>query len=374
MADFYSKSLVLWKEGTAGALPSPVAKGYSFKALAFSLAETQSKETNPLLGNGGYAPSTDHGVSSFAGNIETKFSAALAPILVNHTIGTYTSVADFSADAWASTTAYLAGHVVNVSTTHSLVCKVAGTSGATVPTLTGLADGSTVTDGTVVWYVRVGKLQLYTGAFGSCLQTLGIQSKIETGCGTPETFTERYGGVFFNSLELSKADGGIIFKANTPVVAMNRIDSANASYADATITTTVDLADRAFGFDDFSVTFGGSSLAQTRSFKLTVNRNTTLANSINPGEKIANTPIPTMSGDLEVKFTNAAYAEFYANPSKQVVVTMANNLGDLVEITFPTVEMMRPTPKLATNEPVYMTVPLNATGNVTYRVVSTTAY
>ena len=361
--NFFSKKILIWKETEKGVTPATISKAYSTKVLSYSLAETQKTEKNPLLGNGGQASGTDFGTSDYAGNIDCKYTGGIMPILLNHIIGKATKT-DANGGAWGSATVYAVGDIVaHSNTTNDLVCFTAGTSDTSEPDVSSSNDGDKVTDGTVVWVVRP-KLYSYTGSSQQCLETVGIEHQIQTGCEvTPVNFKERFTGVFFNSLELKKASGDIVYKYSLPAVAMGKIDSEQDDYTDLTITSEESIVDNAFGFDDLTITVGGSEVSNASNLMLTVNRNTTLVDGIKKGEKIDNTPIMEVSGDMRVKFTIEQYTEAYDNSSKAVVMTFAKTNGDKFVVTLPSVELLRSPLSYSTDEPIYLTIPLNAKGD-----------
>jgi hypothetical protein len=378
MADFFSKKIVLWREATKGVTPGTIAKAYRVTALNISLAETQKTETNPTLGNGGQASRTDYGASDFAGNLECKYTAGIMPILATHIIGTPVKT-DAASGIWKASTVYTAGNIVNsVDGTKSLVCKVGGTTGTTEPVYAGLVDGATITDGTVVWVYRNKPLKKYVGSLSPCLETVGVESWVETGCATvTETFKERFTGVFFNSMEFSKSGGAVIHKYSIPAVAMGRVDSADTAWVEATITSEEQIVDRAFGYDDLKVLIGGVEPVAANAFRMTINRNTALEMGVAIDERIDNTPIVTVDGEVTLKFTPAQYSNVYNNPEKEVVLSFTSVNGDKGMFRFPAVENLRSPLTYATDRPIYLTSKLNAVGDsavktVTYEVISTT--
>lgn len=376
--NFFSKKLLVWREATKGTTPATISKAYSITALSYNLVETQKTETNPALGNGGQSSATDFGMSDYAGNIECKYTGGIMPILTTHVIGAATTKANAVATIWTATTVVTAGTIVNsVAGTASLVCKTGGTTGATQPTYTGKVDGDLITDGTVTWIYRSAVLKRYQGSLTPCLETLGIEMQSETGCGTVSTFKERYMGVFLNSLELAKSGGNVTYKYSIPAVAMDRTASNVTGFTALTITNELAIADNSFGYDDATITIGGTEAVNANSFRITINRNTTLEPGVKVGERIDNTPIAVIDGELKLKFTKEQYAEVYDNPSKAVVVTLSKVNGDKAVFTFQAVENMRSPLEYTTDKPIYMTVKLNAKGSATtpscsYEVVSTT--
>lgn len=378
MADFFSKKILLWREATKGVTPGTIAKAYRVTALNFSLAETQKTETNPTLGNGGQASRTDYGASDFAGNVECKYTGGIMPILATHIIGTPVKT-DAATATWALSTVTVAGNMVkSVAGTTTLVCKTGGTTGLTEPSYVGKVDGDTITDGTVVWVYRTVVLKKYVGSLTPCLETMGVESWVETSCGgAPETFKERYTGVFFNSMEFAKSGGNVIHKYSIPAVAMGRVDSANALWAEAVITSEVTIVDKAFGYDDLKVTIGGVEPTAANAFRMTINRNTALEMGVAVGERIDNTPIVTVDGELTLKFTVAQYTALYNNPEKAVVLTFSSVNGDKGIFTFAAVENLRSPLTYSTDKPIYLTTKLNAVGDsttatVSYEVISPT--
>lgn len=378
--NFFSKKLTLWREATKGVTPTTIAKAYNVTALSFSLTETQKTENSPALGNGGQGTATDFGASDYAGNVECKYTGGIMPILVTHTIGSATKT-NAATGTWALNTVTAAGNMVNtVAGTATLVCKVAGTTGATEPSYVGKVDGDLITDGTVTWVYRSVVLKKYIGSLTPCLETLGMQMESQTGCeAVPVVFSERYKGIFFNSLEIAKSGGNVVYKYSIPAVAMGRSDSSQGvtAHPALTITSEQTIVDNAYGYDDVTVTVGGVEPVNAVAFRITINRNTAVEMGVKVGERIDNTPLVTVDGELTLKFTAEKYAELYANPSKEVIVTFSKVNGDYAKFTFPSVETMRSPLTYATDKPIYLTAKLNAKGStsvatVSYEVRSTT--
>jgi len=376
--NFMTKKILVWKETTKGVLPSPIATAFAVTALSFSIAETQKTENTPVLGNGGQPAKTDFGSSDWAGNVEVKLTGGLMPIIADRVIGAATKT-DATGTAWAASTVTTAGAIVNsVAGTASLVCKTAGTTGATEPSYAGKVDGDLITDGTVVWVYRDAKLKKYVGSLASCLGTIGVEIQSESTCdGATVSFKERFTGVFINGFEITKANGTIVYKYSLPTVAMLGKNNTQSGWVDATVTSEKLILDRSFGFNECTVTVGGTEPVGANNFRVAINRNTAFEDAVKVGERIDNTPIATVDGELKLKFTKEQYAEFYENPDKAVTVTMLKTNGDKMLLTFPLTQTLRPPVEYMTDKPIYMTVKLSPYGTasqsaVSYEVISTT--
>ena len=380
--NFYSEKISLYREATKGVVPTSVDT-FAIRKLSFSLAEEQAKETNPTLGAGGEAPKSDYGTSSFSGNLECKYTGGIMPIVCTHVIGKATTKANATTDAWDTAIAYAVGDIVNHSDgLHSLVVKSVsgtGTSDATEPDLSSYTtavagDGETIVDNAganqIVWIIRP-LLKQYDGELQSCLESFGVESEIKTGCASsPVTFKERFGGLHMNSMELNKTGGTVVYKYSIPVVGMNRTDTSKDDYTALTVNSETVVPDDAFGYEDLTVSAGGSVPKNARTFRMMINRNTTLEDAVESETKIDNTPIPTVEGEVTLKFTVEEYTAAYENNDKPVVMTLQKTNGDKLVLTFPRVEFQRSPLTYDVNEPVYLTIPLNAYGDTTQTTVS----
>jgi len=373
--NFTFDGLTVYKEAVPGVIPAnPV--GITVKGLInYSVKDTQKTEVNPTLSSGGQASRKDRGKSDFAGSMESKIMGDAMPFIATHVLGTPTAKTNVTAQAWALSTAYaafdpftLTGDIVAHSdTTHNLVCKVAGTSGATEPDLTGLVSGDEVTDGTVVWVVR-SILKKYAGQSDPCIPTFGAEYSATSGCdGGASVFKKRFEGNYLNSYEIAKANGTIIHKYALPVVAMKADDNVvNASFAsivDEVGFTSQTMNELPFGYDDLKVQFDAAEPVNARNSRMMINRNVSLEDGVAIDTKIANVPQMTVEGEVVLKMTKEEYLKAYNSTASTMTMLFGKANGDAAHFTFPHVERDRVDPDFSTNEPAYITVPLTASGD-----------
>lgn len=371
--------LVVYKESVENVMPSNPSALKVSGLINCSISDTQKTEANPVLSAGGQASKKDRGTSDYAGNMECKLMGDMMPFTVTHAIGKAVKTA-LTSEAWAQNTAYAkydpydltAGDVVlHTDGVHNLVCKVAGTSGATEPDLTGLASGDTVTDGTVTWIVR-GVLYKYEGQSEPCLETFGAEYKATSGCdGVSEEFKKRFQGNFLNSFEISKSNGTIIHKYSLPVVAMGAADNVSGNQDGTAFVSVKDEAGYAeqvmnelpFGYDDLQVKIGGAEPVNGRNFRMMVNRNVSLEDATARNKKVSNIPQMTVEGEIALKFTKEEYLKAFNNEEVEVIATFGKQNGDMAAFTFSETEKDRVDPVFTTNEPAYLTIPLTASGD-----------
>ncbi len=369
------KEVSLIKETTPGIF-NLTPKFYKLGVMGFGLAPTQKTEQNTELGQDGQATAMDTGSLDFAGNLNMKLKTSLMPILLHSVVGKSTK-ADATADSWATATTYLAptdkfsaGQMVNHSDgTHTLVVKsVSGTgiSGATEPVLAGLNEYDTIIDNPginqIIWIVRK-KLYKHTGTSDIDMQSLGVYAKSNTAQGGGIDFEQYFTGVFLNSIAFAKTAGTIVYKQDVPTIGLNYRDNTQLDWATLTPSSTVDIEDKSFSFNDMKVTIGGTEPEKASEFTLTLNRNVTIEDEVKQGSKDYNVPVLTMDGNLKLKFTKEKWAEVYDNPNKAIVITYANRTGDKVSLTFPNVKNMLGTVEKTTDKYDYITVPLSPFGS-----------
>ncbi len=376
--NFNFDEMVVYKETTEAVVPSNPSALKVAGLINCSVKDTQKTEVNPNLSAGGQASKKDRGSSDFAGNMECKIMGDVMPFIVNHVLGAPTAKTDVTAEAWVTITAYevfnpytLVGDILaHTDGTHNLVCKVAGTSGATEPDMSGLSSGDTIVDGTVTWIVR-GILKKYVGESEPCIPTFGAEYSSSAGCGAVSTFIKRFEGNYLNSYEISKANGTVIHKYSLPVVAMKGADnvagnpdgSTFESIKDEVGYAEADMNELPFGYDDLMIQFDSLEPTNGRNFRMMINRNVALEDATEQFTKISNIPQMTVEGEIQLKFTKEQYLSAYDNDASEVKALFGKVNGDLAHFTFNYVERDRVDPDFTTNEPAYLTIPLTASGD-----------
>lgn len=376
------KEIGFIKEDIPGVIDKTPAL-YKLGVIGMSLAPTQKTEQNTELGVDGQATAMDTGSKDFAGNINIKLKTNLMPILLHSVAGKSTKV-DATADAWTAATTYTgpvnkyeSGQIVNHSDgVHTLVVKSVlgtGTSGATEPDLSGLAEYATIVDNPganqITWIVR-DKMFKHTGATDQDMQSVGVYCKNSTAQGGGLDFEQYFAGGFCNSFQMSKTNGTVVYKYDMPMVAMNYSDDQQDDWEAIVPTSEVEIKDRSFSFDDMKVEIGGACPEKATEFTLTLNRNVTVEDQICQGEKDYNVPVLAMDGTLKVKFTKEQWKQAYENTNKGIVVTYANRTGDSVKLTFPVTKLLLGTMENSTDMFNYVTIPLSPSGTATQKTMT----
>ncbi len=377
-SNYSLKQVSLIKETTPGVFAT-TPKLYSLGVMGIALAPSQKTEQNTELGQDGQATAMDTGSLDFAGNLNVKMKTSLLPILLHAIVGKSTKN-NATTDIWEAATVYLAptdkfsaGQVVNHSDgTHSLVVKSitgTGTSGATEPVITALNEYDTIVDNEVTWIVRK-KLYKHTGTSDIDMQSLGVYAKSHTAQGSGVDFEQYFSGVFLNSIAFAKSSGTIVYKQDVPTVGLNYKDNTQSDWDALTPSSTVEIEDKSFSFNDMKVTIGGVEPEKASEFTLTLNRNVAVEDEVKQGSKDYNVPVLTMDGNLKLKFTKEKWAEVYDNPNKEIVITYTNRTGDKVTLIFPNVKNMLGTVEKTTDKYDYITVPLSPFGSATSKTLS----
>ena len=374
------KKQVVYLEDAEAVIPAN-PKGLSVKGLlTCTMADTQKEEVNETLDTGGQASKKDFGKSDYAGNMELKLMGGMMPFMVTHCLGKPTSKTLANTDTWAATTVYAkydqylqTGDIVAHSNgTNMLVCKIAGTSDATEPDLTGLSEGDEIIDGTATWVLRP-NLYKYVGSLDPCVPSFGSELLGQSGCGTVVDFKKRFEGVFIQTAEFTKATGGVIHKYSYPVIgtkATDNVEDTNfASIEDEVGYTEQEMVDFAYSYDDLKVTIGGSEPVNSRNFRMTINRGTTVEDGVAIDSKVSDRPNATVDGEVDFKFTKEQYESAFKNEEAEVIAAYGKQNGDGAFFRFPRVQKTRMDPTWSTSEVARLTVPLTAYGDDTNRTV-----
>ena len=388
--NFRLTELRLYKEDTANVIPANPKTLLVDGLINFNVKETQKTEVNTKLNAGGQGSKKDRGSSDFAGNLECKTTGDLMPFIVTHVMGTPDSVVSAATDAWTTLTAYakfekhtLAGDIVSLPGTpaYFLVCKKAGTTGATEPVPTKVGE-IIITDGDAVWEARK-PIWKYEGSTQSCMSSFGVEGVSTSGCSlTPDTFSKRFEGNYLNSYEFSKSNGTVIHKYAMPVMGSSAVDSvignqdgsAFTSIVDETGWTDVVTEDKAFQYDDLMIQFDDLEPVDARDFTMSINRNVTLDDALEIGTKVYDNATMVVEGSYSLKFTKEQYEKSYNSTAQVLKVLYGNDSGAVAHFTMPNVEADRVDPDFTTDKVHYMTPSLTASGDNTSHTISYVVY
>jgi hypothetical protein len=344
-------TIKLWKEATAGTVPSPIPVAYAFKAEGFNVKAVQQTEQNSLLGNGRGAVANTYGVDDISGDIPMIFGVDNAMVMLHHGIGEATVTADATASVWVLSTVTAVGDMVNHSDgLHTLVCySVAGTgtTGATEPDLSAYTTkeagrGIQIIDNAganqVVWIIMP-KLYKHTGERADCLDSFGAEVTDSNACeGGTDAFS-RYNGLYVNSISFSLNGDTKAVKTSLDCIGMNKEDSLlDDNFTALTITSDEVFVDDFYSFDGCTLEFNGVTAQQFTSFDVTVANNIDMQNGFN-GDKIDDVGVVAVTGTLSAIFDSTLYANAsdHTLQNARLILTKAN--GGSMTIILPQFEM-----------------------------------
>ena len=361
---YQASEVKIYKETSLNVAPAtPVIS--NIKTTSFDLSKTQASEVIKLMGNGFEPARAALGTYSVEGSVGFVQGAAYMALQAEAVIGAATTAVLAGAVRVAST-AYTVGTIVrNTAGTKSFVCTKAGTSAATEPTITGLADGSKVVDGTAEFvlrpllYTRTGQLQGYLPSFG-------IERK-DTLVGGGTAHYERFTGLTMDSLSFKKEGGEIKFESSQNVKGIDGIDSIETPTYTALGTGTT-IEDSFYSADDLTIqisTNGGTTwttLTGLDSINLTVSR----ANEIKQGvsEKRAKFGDITIGGNASGLLTTTLYTLSINKALVKLRFVYDKLNGDKSIFTFNAVDFGAAKKSISEND-VFIDITLSASGTTT---------
>jgi hypothetical protein len=391
MANFLQK-LLLWKEDTPDTIPTSPAC-YAFKAESFGIKAEQNSETNNELGNGRGASAKAFGTLNISGDLGMIWNTDNAPILMTHGIGAATSTAAATSDSWASTTAQIAGDLVNHSDgLHTLVCYTAGTTSSSEPDLAayvtaGAGRGVRVTDGTVVWIIMP-KLYEQSGVRGDCLTSFGVEEEDDNTCGgASDPQYCRYRGLYMNSLPINITGSMNAMKSTVGTVGMTEEDSIivadeGGTYEEMSAKsgfTETELISDYFLLEDCTAYIDGSPISlKVTNFSGTITNNVTMEDALN-SLKIDNIGLVEISGNVMLLLDNTIYAEAAGHDVKNFKFTFQKANGCLMELEFEQCKLEKSYKEFATDKTTMLNIPFSAFDtstaySVKWRTISPTSY
>lgn len=376
---YKSNKVLIAKEATAGVVPTTIAKAYAISTLSMNFDRVQRTETNTLLANGGQPSKTDTGGEDPSGSLELKCTPDWDVLVANFVLGEYTTKTTLN-DAHATATAYVVDDVVVLGGTDVLVCKTAGTSDAVAPDITGLSTGDTVTDGTVVWVLTLGKTAMYQydGILSDDIPTQTLIFKDTTVQGGGITHETLGRGTSITNMSIGKDQGMIVAKTSHNVVAHGALSDTQDGYTSPTVTTEEQLADNAYKRDEICVTIDGVAPDQVETIMLDIDRAITVEDAVKcfevagvqVSQKITTIGTPTISGTLSARFSKERFKEAFDNDEQSVVITYRKATGQFSQYTMPKTQLLDSTKAYDTAKPIVISVPLNAYGDISTNGIS----
>lgn len=358
--------MLLFKETTPGSIPSnPVC--YAMSAEGYNINAPQDSETNTLIGKGRSVSKNTYGPTNISGDIPIIYTTDNALIFAVHGIGEVTTSAAATADSWAATTAYAKGDLVNHSDgLHTLVCYVAGTSGATEPDLSAYTTsaagrGIQVTDGTVTWIIMP-KLWSNAGVRGDCLKSFGIEVEDNDACAGGASEYNRKLGIYVNTIGLNMTGDTKGVKYSLGCVGTNEEDSIlDASYTEMSAQvgfSEVTLEDDFYSYDDCTVEIDAEAATVIDSCDITITNNVTVKNKLNQSKE-GNVGTPNISGNLNATFRSDWYQDAKNHTTKTLKFTYskANGCQFIVQLQ---IEMAKVDKLFSTNENTMLNIPFSA--------------
>lgn len=369
------------KEATRGTTPASPADKQVFQMAveSFDIKETQQSETNKLLGAGASMAEKAYGQSTFGGSMGALMTLDSAPILASLVFGDLTRI-DYTATltAWASATAVTVGDMKKTGsgTVYTLICTVAGTTGATAPSTAG-GRGTTVVDGTATWMIMP-TLYKYTGTNAQCTSSITAEISDITSCGGSESTANffRYRGLHFTKFTLGKTGSTIGLKQSMDGIGMGK-DSfigTNVGTLGATAyTNQVTLDPLQYGAEDLTVKVDGTAISKVESIELNYSRTVDIPVGAST-DRVVSFGTAEMTGTLVGEFNTTLYSNALAHTQQAYEFNMAKaSYGCYAKFSF-NAKPDKVDPMFATEKTTMLSLPLNVSGLVTIEIVSPVAF
>jgi len=360
----------LYKEESFNVAPA-TPKVLLMKNTSFELKSEQKSEVVELLGNGHEPNKKTYGSYDYSGSLGFVLGGDYFPILLEGAVGAATTVDNATTEAYADSTAYSVGDIVNHSNgTNSLVCYKAGTS-STEPDVTGKKDGDIIVDGTVTWILRP-LLKKRAGSLESCLPSFGIERKDIPNCSAGDDHYELFTGLIMESLEVKKEGGEIKFDMSQNLKGLDSDSSfTNSSYT--ALGAGKQLAENFYNEDDLTIEyFDGTDwqeLTGLDSITLTVARNNEIVNTIEGKRpKFKKT---TISGTAKGLMSQELFMKSFEKQEKSIRFVYSKVNGDKSIVSFSAVEFGNSSKSITVGEDIMLDIELNASGNAD---ISSTTY
>lgn len=366
MSRFKTKEIKIYKEDTYGTKPASPVNYILPTTTGFDVKENPNSEDLAFLVQDGEASDMAYGLSTVDGNIETVLTAEMLLVIASFLYSGSAS-ANATVDVWVTNTAYTAGDIVNHSDgTHSLYCKVGGTSDATEPVISTLSEFDEVIDNGVVWVVRP-ILKRYQGNNKDCAKSFGLEMTLEDRecAGSPDSDVFfRYEGCLLGTSEFGKSGGDVSLKTSLGIMATSFDDSIeNASYV-AQGGTDVYLNQKYLENCHLSLLLDDAVITETTEGKITTDRNITSEPAIDCKHILAPGVI-SHKGSISTIFNSARYSRGQKRTPHDLKLVYDNGLGDNATIHFPIVKFGKVPPEVSTDKFTILTPEIMAIGTPT---------
>lgn len=347
------QNIRVWPDTAQTGIPLAGSKIYIVPLTGSSVSGMQTMETLTALGEReGTFPT--FGTLKADGSLDLPITGDFAPMIFAMGIGSPLTNTPLTASVWTATTLYTVGDIVNHSDgLHSLICQVAGTSGATEPDLSAyttafLGRGVEVTDGTTVWRIEPLKRK-YTYKTGACLPPFSMEIERGDGCDTDPAAKqyEKFIGLRVGQVPLTFAGGDLtLLKSSIPVsgvkVEGTLTNDAYTSVSTLAGLTVIPLLMNSYSKDQCTMIVGGqaSTALNLTQFALTVNNNISSEDLIGGNESYVSIGALDAKGDVGgfiKKGVGLTYLKKLAKHTGfRAEINIQNpNTGDSIKIVIP---------------------------------------
>jgi len=369
MSKWYVDNIIIVKEDVNGDIPATPTL-VELCVEEWSLKEEQaSVDTKCLTGDGDASPMV-FGGSTFSGGAKVLASLDNMPIVLSHVLGTTLTAVDATVEAWVTATVYAVGDIINhTDGVHSLTCYIAGTSGASEPTLDAnpLVDRNTkVVDGTVTW-IAMPLLKKYNFVYGKTAPTFTVEVKLTDSIGG--TFYKQYKGVYMSQLPLTFNGDTITIEVNTDFLGSSAIDSTDATWVEnlgaITGAKTVGATKDYYGgtCDLIRVYADDILLSRTETVEMTIDRGLSQSKLVNCESSVDGEL--TLTGSMNREFTLEDYEAFKNTNEFKLTYEVINLNGCYFKVDFMKTKPSKTDPDLTTDKCAYLNTNLSAYGDAT---------
>jgi len=310
------------------------------------------------------------GIEDIAGNISFNMQYALMAFVNEIAIGSGTTV-DLTSDTWGASTVYTVGQVVHGTTpaTDDLVVDSivgTGTSGATAPDTTSLADGDTIVDNEIVWKVRKAVINKTTGGIEQCQTRFAIEVKVTAECSADTYYFRKLDCVcgsaaytFAKDASMMKTDLAVVGAiSETNIKSDGTIDSAYKDFETIIGNSKLELENGVYiKQSDIDFTLNGATSDYVSSFSMTIDNSVESKNLLSKDNgnntKCIYSGKRTVTGSVDAMFDAVIFGQMDGVTTQEAVVTMDMGNGEYLEYKLPHIKLSKDEPDFS-NETVML--------------------